>query len=193
MNSVKDNEHTIIIKNSKFICLIYKVDNINEINKILNDTREKYYDATHCCYAYVLDNIKNESDDGEPSGTAGIPMLLVLEKNNLNHVLCIVVRYFGKIKLGAGGLVRAYTKSVTEALKNNIITLKKGIKIKITFSYDNLKRIDYLLNDIIILNKEYDNKISYIINIDYELYDKLKVLNDIDIEILDNIYIEQKF
>lgn len=193
MNSVKDNEHTIIIKNSKFICLIYKVDNIEEINKILNDTREKYYDATHCCYAYILDNIKKESDDGEPSGTAGIPMLQVLEKNNLDHVLCIVVRYFGKIKLGAGGLVRAYTKSVTEALKNNIITLIKGIKIKITFGYDNLKRIDYLLNDIVILNKEYDNKISYIINIDYELYDKLKVLNDINIEILDNIYIEQKF
>lgn len=192
MNSVKDNEHTIIIKNSKFICLIYKVDNINEINKILNDTREKYYDATHCCYAYVLDNIKKESDDGEPSGTAGIPMLQVLEKNNLNHVLCIVVRYFGKIKLGAGGLVRAYTKSVTETLKNNIITLKKGIKIKITFNYDNLKRIDYLLNDIVVINKEYDNKISYIINIDYELYEKLKILTDIDIEILDNIYIEQK-
>ena len=91
MNSVKNNEHTIIIKNSKFICLIYKVDNIEEINKILNDIRIKYYDATHCCYAYILDNIKKESDDGEPSGTAGIPMLQVLEKNNLNHVLCIVV------------------------------------------------------------------------------------------------------
>ena len=193
MNSVKDNEHTIIIKNSKFICLIYKVDNIEEINKILNNTREKYYDATHCCYAYVLDNIKKESDDGEPSGTAGIPMLQVLEKNNLNHVLCIVVRYFGKIKLGAGGLVRAYTKCVTETLKNNIITLKKGIKIKMTFNYENLKKIDYMLNDIVIINKEFDNKISYIINIDYELYDKLNSLNDIDIEVLDNIYIEQKF
>ena len=192
MNSVKNNEHTIIIKNSKFICLIYKVDNIEEINKILNDIRIKYYDATHCCYAYILDNIKKESDDGEPSGTAGIPMLQVLEKNNLNHVLCIVVRYFGKIKLGAGGLVRAYTKSVTEALKNNIITLKKGIKIKLTFNYENLKRIDYMLNNILIINKEFDNKISYIINIDYELYDKLKNLNDIDIEVLDTIYIEQK-
>ena len=107
MNSVKNNEHTIIIKNSRFICYIYKVDNIDEINKTLSETRVKYYDATHCCYAYILDNIKKESDDGEPSGTAGIPMLQVLEKNNLNHVLCIVVRYFGKIKLGAGGLVRA--------------------------------------------------------------------------------------
>lgn len=193
MNSVKNNEHTIIIKNSKFICLIYKVDNIDEINKILNEMRIKYYDATHCCYAYIIDNIKKESDDGEPSGTAGIPMLQVLEKNNLNHVLCIVIRYFGKIKLGAGGLVRAYTKSVTEALKNNIITLIKGIKIKITFSYENLKRIDYMLNDVTIINKEFDNKISYIVNIDYELYDKLKTLNDIDIEVLDNIYIEQKF
>ena len=129
MQSVLNNEHTIIIKNSKFICNIYHVETINEINKILDETRKKYYDATHCCYAYILDNIKKESDDGEPSGTAGIPMLQVLEKNNLNHVLCIVIRYFGKIKLGAGGLVRAYTKSVTETIKNNIITLIPGVKV----------------------------------------------------------------
>ena len=192
MNSVKNNEHTIIIKNSKFICYIYKVDNIEEINKILNDIRVKYYDATHCCYAYILDNIKKESDDGEPSGTAGIPMLQVLEKNNLNHVLCIVVRYFGKIKLGAGGLVRAYTKSVTEALKDNIITLVKGIKVRLIFNYDNLKNIDYLLKDIDIINKEFDNKITYIINIDYDLLSSLNAINDIEIEVLDNIYIEQK-
>lgn len=192
MNSVKNNEHTIIIKNSKFICYIYKVDNIEEINKILNDIKVKYYDATHCCYAYILDNIKKESDDGEPSGTAGIPMLQVLEKNNLNHVLCIVVRYFGKIKLGAGGLVRAYTKSVTETLKNNIITLVKGIKVRLIFNYEKLKNIDYLLKDIDIINKEFDNKITYIINIDYDLLSSLNAINDIEIEVLDNIYIEQK-
>lgn len=192
MKSVKNTENMIIIKNSKFICLLFQVEQKNEIIELLNETRNKYHDATHCCYAYILDQDKKESDDGEPSGTAGIPMLQVLEKNDLNHVLCIVVRYFGKIKLGAGGLVRAYTKSVTEALKNNIITLKKGIKIKLTFNYENLKRIDYILNDTIIINKEFDNKISYIINIDYELYDKLNALNDINIEVLDNIYIEQK-
>jgi len=192
MNSVKNNEHTIIIKNSKFICYIYKVDNIEEINNILNKTKIKYYDATHCCYAYILDNIKKESDDGEPSGTAGIPMLQVLEKNNLNHVLCIVIRYFGKIKLGAGGLVRAYTKSVTETLKNNIITLIPGVKISLTFNYEKLKNIDYLLKDTIIINKEFKNKITYQINIDLNLLEELKAIKDIEIIILDNIYIAPK-
>lgn len=189
MNSVKYNEHTIIIKNSRFICYIYQVETIAEINKILTDTRTKYYDATHCCYAYILDNIKKESDDGEPSGTAGIPILQVLEKNQLNHVLCIVIRYFGKIKLGAGGLVRAYTKSVTETLKNNIITLTKGVKIKLIFNYDQLKTIDYLLKDINILKKDYNTKITYEANISNTLLDEIKRLNDIEIEILDTIYI----
>ena len=189
MNSVINNEHTIIIKNSRFICYIYKVDNIYEINKILTDTREKYYDATHCCYAYILDNIKKESDDGEPSGTAGIPMLQVLEKNNLNHVLCIVVRYFGKIKLGAGGLVRAYTKSVTETLKNNIITLVPGFKVLLAFNYDKVKSVDYLLKDSIVINKYFDNKITYEANVDNNLLNELKSVKDIEIKVLDNIYI----
>lgn len=192
MNSVKNNEHTIIIKNSKFICLTYNVGSIEEINDILSKVKLKYYDATHCCYAYIFDNIKKESDDGEPSGTAGIPMLLVLEKNNLNHVLCIVVRYFGKIKLGAGGLVRAYTKSVTECLKNNIITLISGVKILIKFDYENIKNIDYLLKNTYIINKEFNDKVIYEVNIDNDLLKKIKAINDIEIEILDNIYLTPK-
>ena len=90
MKSVKNNEHTIIIKNSKFICYTYQVETIDEINNILESINQKYFDATHRCYAYILDNQKKESDDGEPSGTAGIPMLQVLEKNNvaLLHVCC---------------------------------------------------------------------------------------------------------
>ena len=189
MKSVKNNEHTIIIKNSKFICYIYHVESIEEINLILDETRCKYYDATHCCYAYILDNIKRESDDGEPSGTAGIPMLQVLEKNNLNHVLCIVVRYFGKIKLGAGGLVRAYTKSVTETLKNNIVTLTKGFKLKLVFNYEQLKNVDYLLKDIKILKKDFACKITYLVNTSNDLYEEIKRLDNVDIEILDTIYI----
>ena len=192
MRSVKNNEHTIIIKNSRFICYIYQVETIEEINKLLNDTRERYYDATHCCYAYILDNIKKESDDGEPSGTAGIPMLQVLEKNNLNHVLCIVVRYFGKIKLGAGGLVRAYTKSVTETLKDNIVTLIPGVKVTILFGYEKLKIIDYLLKDTIIINKDFNDRIIYEVNISLDLLEELKVITDIEIKVLDNIYLAPK-
>lgn len=189
MKSVKNNQHTIIIKNSKFICYIYQVETIDEINNILESINQKYFDATHRCYAYILDNLKKESDDGEPSGTAGIPMLQVLEKNNLNHVLCIVVRYFGKIKLGAGGLVRAYTKSVTETIKNNIIDLIPGYKVSLIFNYEKLKNVDYILKDIKIIYKEFNDKIVYVANINQQLLEELKAVNDLKINILDNIYI----
>ena len=189
MKSVVNAVNTIIIKNSKFICLLYKVDTNLEINNYLEKVKNIYPNATHYCYAYILDNDKKESDDGEPSGTAGIPMLQVLEKNNLNHVLCIVVRYFGKIKLGAGGLVRAYTKSVVECLKNNIIELRKGFEVNITFSYNDLKQVDYLLKEYEVRNKIFDNDITYNLFLDDELLNSLKQINDIRINIIRDITI----
>lgn len=188
MKSVVDSENTIVIKNSKFICLIYHVDSILQIDNYLEEVRNIYPNATHYCYAYILDNLKRESDDGEPSGTAGIPMLQVLEKNDLNHVLCIVVRYFGKIKLGAGGLVRAYTKSVVECLKNNIIELTKGFEINLIFSYNDLKQLNYLLKNCNIKNKFFDKDITYNLFVDNETLDNLRQFNDIKIEIIKNVY-----
>jgi uncharacterized YigZ family protein len=188
IKSVLNSENTIIIKNSKFICLLYNINSKDEILKHLENVKNIYPNATHYCYAYILDNERHESDDGEPAGTAGIPMFQVLEKNDLNHVLCIVVRYFGKIKLGAGGLVRAYTKSVVECLKNNIITLNKGFEINITFNYNNLKQIDYLLKNSIIKNKFFDKEITYNLIISEDTLNILKQLNDINIEIINNTY-----
>jgi len=188
MKSVINSENTIIIKNSRFICLIYNIDSKNQINELLSSTKVNYPDATHYCYAYIFDNDKRESDDGEPAGTAGIPILQVLEKNDLNHVLCIVVRYFGKIKLGAGGLVRAYTKSVVECLKNNIIELRKGFEVNITFSYNDLKQVDYLLKEYEVRNKIFDNDITYNLFLDDELLNSLKQINDIRINIIRDIY-----
>ena len=188
MKSVLNNVNTIIIKNSRFICLTYQISKKEEIMKYLEEVKLAYPLATHYCYAYVLDNEKHESDDGEPSGTAGMPILQVLEKNGLNHVLCIVVRYFGKIKLGAGGLVRAYTKSAVECIKDKIIYLKKGFEVKISFNYDDIKKIDYLLKDIKILNKEFDNVIVYNLYVDLDLLEKLKAFNNIKIDILRELY-----
>lgn len=192
MKSVKESSNTIIIKNSRFITYIYHVDNVDEVNEYLTEIKKKYPDATHHCYAYIIDSIRHESDDGEPSGTAGIPMLQVLEKNDLNHVLCIVVRYFGKIKLGAGGLVRAYTRGVVEAIKDNIVTLEAGYLVSLEFDYSLLKKIDYLLKDIEIVNKSFDNIIIYQAKIDDDLKNKLNNTSNIKIEILDNIYINKK-
>jgi len=163
MKSIKENNNsTYIINKSKFICFLYKVNSINEINNYLDNIKKEYKDSTHICYAYILDNIKKMSDDKEPSGTAGMPILNVLESNELNHILCIVVRYFGGIKLGAGGLVRAYTKSVTNCLeKCNIKELKNMFKITISFTYDETKKVDNILKEYEIIDKEYDDLIYY--------------------------------
>lgn len=192
MNTIKNNTNNeIIIKNSKFICYLYKVNTKEDISNILENIKKEHKDATHHCYAYIINDIKKSSDDGEPGGTAGIPILKVLENNNLNYILAIVVRYFGGILLGAGGLVRAYTKSVTSTIqKDNLITLVKGYNIDIIFNYDIVKNIDYLLKDIKINNKVFDTKIKYNIDIPEKFLDTIinnkieyKIIKDIDIEI----------
>lgn len=191
MQTIKNNtSNEIIIKNSKFICFLYKIKNINDINKILNNLREEHKDATHQCYAYILDNIKKSSDDGEPGGTAGIPILKVLENNNLTNILAVVIRYFGGIKLGAGGLVRAYTKSITSTLsEDNIVTLIKGYNLDIEFNYNQIKEIDYLLKDITINKKEFNDNIKYNIDIENSFLETIK-LNNITYKNIKDIYIE---
>lgn len=192
MNTIKNNTtNEIIIKNSSFICYLYKINNLEEISNILNNLKEEHKDATHHCYAYILDNIKKSSDDGEPGGTAGIPMLQVLEKNNLNYILAVVIRYFGGIKLGAGGLVRAYTKSITTTLeKSTLVELTKGYNLDITFNYNNVKQIDYLLKDIKINNKNFDTLITYNIDIQENFLNTI-IDNKIEYTINNNIYIEK--
>ena len=149
MYSIKDNiENTIIIKKSKFITKLYRVNDINEIKNIIDSLKIEYNDSTHICYAYTVNNIEKSFDDGEPSKTAGIPILNVLKKKNLNNILAVVIRYFGGIKLGAGGLVRAYSSSIVEALKlTDIIKLTEGYLIELEFNYDNLKLVDYILSN----------------------------------------------
>ena len=179
MQAIKNNTNSeIIIKNSRFICYLYKIKDINHIHTYLNNIKKEHKDATHYCYAYILDDIKKSSDDGEPGGTAGIPILKVLENNNLNNILAIVVRYFGGTKLGSGGLVRAYTKSVTNTiLNNNLVNLIKGYNIDIEFTYNQIKEIDYLLKDININNKIFDTTIRYNINIPSEFLETIKINN----------------
>ena len=175
MKTIKENvNNEIIIKNSRFITYLIKL-NDNNINNLLDELKTKYPKANHYCYAYIYNNEKHSSDDKEPSNTAGLPMLNVLEKEELNNILVITVRYFGGIKLGAGGLVRAYTKSVTEALKQvEFIYLEEGYKIKTTFDYPDEKQITYIIGENNIIEKNFDNKITYIANISKDKIDKLK-------------------
>ena len=107
----------IEIKKSRFITYLYRLDDENEVENIINQVRNEHKKARHIVYVYKIGSTGKINDDGEPKGTAGIPIFNVIEKNNLNNVLIVVVRYFGGIKLGAGGLFRAYSKSASEIIK----------------------------------------------------------------------------
>lgn len=191
----KNIENEIIINKSRFICKLVKVYSEEDVMNALNNVKEEYKDATHYCYSYIINNTERFNDDGEPSGTAGMPILNVLKQNELNYVLCIVIRYFGGIKLGAGGLVRAYIKSASECLNNSTLReLKIGFSIKILFDYDKVKLIDYTLNNIDIKDKTFEDKITYTFDISNENYSKIKEIlssNCNEISISDNILIEE--
>lgn len=197
MLSIKnDVTSEYIINKSRFITKLIKVNNVLEIDEKFNEIKSEYKDATHYCYAYIIDNVKRFNDDGEPSGTAGMPILNVLENNNLNYIFCVVIRYFGGIKLGAGGLVRAYTKGVTNALEESeIISLTEGLELNIYFDYEKTKDVEYFLKDIKVSNKEFDEKIKYTIQIVKDNKDKYINYfnsNNIKFEIKNEIYIEKE-
>lgn len=190
MNTIKETiENTLIIKNSRFITIIYNINDINDIDKYLKLVKDKYKDAAHYCYAYILPNNIKCSDDGEPSGTAGKPILDVLTKHNLNFVLAIVVRYFGGIKLGAGGLIRAYSKCISTCLNNTKLTkLTLGKNIDIYFTYKDINDIDLLLTNCHINNKNYQDMISYNVNIPNDLLPILE--NKYQVKVNNDIYIK---
>ena len=143
MKTVYENSvNEIVIKNSRFITLLIPVFDDTDINKIFEEVKLEYPKATHYCYAYITKTFKKASDDGEPGGTAGMPMLNVLEKEGMINTLAITIRYFGGIKLGAGGLVRAYSKSVRDAINSaNTVEVVVGYKVKIVVSYDEQKTL----------------------------------------------------
>ena len=105
------------IKKSKFYAFNYNVESIDEINQILEILKKEHKKAKHIVYAYKIDGIEKKYDDGEPSGTAGLPLYNIINKKDLNHILIVVVRYFGGIKLGAGGLLRAYNTAGSDVTK----------------------------------------------------------------------------
>lgn len=142
---------TLIEKKSKFISNIYHVETRQQAEDIIKEVRKKYSDARHNCYAYsILDkttNITKSSDDGEPSGTAGIPILNVILNKKIYNVLIIVTRYFGGILLGTGGLVRAYTNSAVEVINNShIVHMEKGVQLKFSINYNDFSKMKYYFN-----------------------------------------------
>ena len=184
MYTIKDNIiYEYEIKKSRFITLLYQIDSKEQVNEILKEIKSLYKGATHYCYAYIVDDIYNFSDDGEPGGTAGLPILEALKKNNITSVLGIVVRYFGGIKLGAGGLVRAYTKSTSLAINEaNLLELIDGYYLKLETSYENIKNLEKVLTKVKIVKKDFSDKAIYYVEISKK---QLELFSNYKIEIIE--------
>ena len=154
----------INVKKSQFICHLFPTKTKKESKEIILKVNEKYNDATHNCTAYIVSNGEGFDDDGEPGGTAGKPMINVLRKNDLHNVTAVVTRYFGGIKLGAGGLVRAYSKSVLEAINEaEILEVELYDVYTLVFEYSEIKAVDGEVrnNNLEVVNKDYSDKVSY--------------------------------
>ena len=160
----KNTTTEIIEKKSRFIANLFYVETPQEAENKIKQIKKKYYDAKHNCFAYITLN-ENEiqkkcSDDGEPSGTAGAPMLEILEKQSIYNVVVIVTRYFGGILLGTGGLVRAYSDSLKEAIKKStLVEQEPGYEAEIKLTYADFEKFKYYCNknNINIINSEYSD------------------------------------
>lgn len=137
------------IKKSRFICHIKRVTTEDEARNFIQAVKKEHYKATHNCSAFILgerSEMKRSSDDGEPSGTAGVPMLGILENHQLTNVCAVVTRYFGGIKLGAGGLIRAYSSNVALAIKEiGIVHIKEQLGLRIALSYSQYQELPNFL------------------------------------------------
>ena len=168
------------IKKSRFICHTKRVYNEEEARDFISAIKKEHYKATHNCSAFIVgerSEIKRTSDDGEPSGTAGVPMLGVLENHNLTNVCVVVTRYFGGIKLGAGGLIRAYAGSVALAVKEiGIIEIKEQAGIQIHMTYAQYQEYGNFLKEhnLIELETNFTDQVDTMIFIDKEKKDGIK-------------------
>ena len=199
--TIQEEEQTQVVeKKSRFIAEIYPVTNIQEVQNKIKEIKKKYYDAKHHCIAYrIIEEgrvIERASDDGEPSGTAGLPMLNILKGNNLCNVLVVVKRYFGGILLGTGGLVRAYSEATNLVIqKSKMINITEGYEMILKLEYNNLDVFNYYCknNNIIILNIEYAENIR--IKIEMETDKKEILMKDIEnkkISVIEIVEIKRK-
>lgn len=170
----------IVEKKSRFIAQVFPVKTEEEVTQILEATRKKYWDARHNCYAFVLGadgGISRCSDDGEPSGTAGRPILEVLTKRGLKDVLVIVTRYFGGTLLGTGGLVRAYSQAAQAGLAaSRIITKQAGIRMTIDTDYNGIGKLQYVAAQLeaAVLDTLYTDKVQMVLLVPSSFTEKVK-------------------
>ena len=181
-------EHQIenVINKSRFIAHIRPVQNEEEAKAFINEIKSSHKDATHNCSAYTVGpemNIQKANDDGEPSGTAGVPMLEILKKLEIHDACVVVTRYFGGIKLGGGGLIRAYSGAVRDVIYDiGRVELREAVPVTVTISYDLTGKFEYELasTPYMLRNQFYTDKVSYQIDVVKQDYDEfIQFLNRI--------------
>lgn len=195
--------HEIEIKKSRFIANIKRCNSEEESLAFIEEINKEHREATHNCTAYINGPSKltqRYNDDGEPQGTAGIPMLEVLKKEDLTDIVVVVTRYFGGIKLGASGLIRAYGGAVSEVLRHaKIVDLKNYYSVKVNFDYTSLGKIDNYIgeNNFYIKNRDYLEKVENLMYIRVDKYEDFKnslmefTSGNVDIEIEDTILLQE--
>lgn len=186
MNPTSPNDYKTIkgteisefeVDKSVFITTAKHVESEEEALTFLDEIREKYKDATHNCTAYIINEkpeIKRYNDDGEPQGSAGLPMLSVLEKEEVTNVAVVVTRYFGGKLLGKGGLIRAYTKGVADTVGPNALYKRDYLRVELILSYNILGQIENYLNEekYLVINKSYIDEVSFEIYVRNDKFDK---------------------
>ncbi len=170
----KSGSHEIIIKKSQFICNIARIKDEAEANDFIDNIKEQHKKATHNCYAYIIgkdDHIQRASDNGEPTGTAGVPILEAIKLNELHNIVAVVTRYFGGIKLGAGGLIRAYSNATSSTIDNlGIVNKILQTQIDILVDYSLFDKLNYYLseNNINVIDTTYTSKVTISVSVDKE-------------------------
>ncbi|TDL98930.1 YigZ family protein [Macrococcus brunensis] len=176
----QDFETEELISKSRFITYLFKVEDEEEAKKRIAEIKSLHKSANHNCSAYTIGDqhqIQKASDDGEPSGTAGVPMLETLKKEDVHNVVAIVTRYFGGIKLGTGGLIRAYQSGVTDAIKAaGKVRIQNAILYEVTLNYDQTGRFEYDIADqpYEVVGQTYTDKVTYSIHVTAEDTEKFE-------------------
>ncbi len=201
LKTIMENVYAEIVqKKSKFIANIIYVQTVEEAEQRLKEIRKKYYDARHNCYAFSIMTqegiINRSSDDGEPSGTAGGPILNIINKNELTNVLVVVTRYFGGILLGTGGLVKAYSEATLKAIEQATFVVEQlGMEFEVVISYADIEKFNYYCskNDINVIKVEYDEQVKCIIEVNEEEKQKLLLnIQNLNFKIYNYRVIKQK-
>ena len=180
----KENTAEIVEKKSRFIANIYNVESKEEAEEKIKQIKKKYYDAKHHCFAFSIieENgiTQKSSDDGEPSGTAGAPILNIIKSNNLQNVVIIVTRYFGGILLGTGGLTRAYSEAAGKVVEQSeLIQKEPGMEVELEIDYNDNEKFKYYCqkNNVNIIKIEYTENILYKIELNEKEYKKIEERN----------------